>query len=243
MSKKLSLAKTHDKCVSGHPVLAVVMIHGIASDSSTYNSALEYLENIKHLSGVRFITYDLLGSGKSLKSDKLNYDYKEQLEALRNSIESLKLDVPLVLVGHSLGTFIVTRYADTYKGTVKKLVLISPPVFTEADFKNPAFEFGLLMFRDTANIRNRGKMDERAFENSMDDIVLDPRNYKVLANITTPTTMIYGNMDQLIAAYNIPRVAKQNPNHITTIEVEGKHGITQDKYTKIVKILEEVLGA
>ena len=74
-NKKLTLKKTHDFCKSDDPVLTVVMIHGIASDSSTYNHALEYLEGTTSLKNVRFVTFDLLGSGQSLKSDKLNYDY------------------------------------------------------------------------------------------------------------------------------------------------------------------------
>ncbi len=43
LKNKLKLAKTYDSCVSGHPKLTVVMIHGIASDSSTYDHAIKYL--------------------------------------------------------------------------------------------------------------------------------------------------------------------------------------------------------
>lgn len=242
-NNKLKLTKTHDSCISNHPRLAVVMIHGIASDSSTYDHAIKYLNEQKSLSDIRLVTFDLLGSGKSPKDDSLNYDYKDQLEALHNSIEELKLNVPLVLVGHSLGTFIVTRYADTFKKSVNKLVLISPPVYTERDLDNPAFEMGIKMFRDAVSIRNRKVLEEKSFNNSMDKIVLNRRNYKVLAELTTPTVMIYGNMDQLIASYNIPRLVKQNSRHITAIQTDGRHGITRDKYTVLGKILEESLNA
>ena len=243
MTNKLLLAKTHDFSHSKHPKLAVVMIHGIASDSTTFEHALKYLEETKSLDEVRFITFDLLGSGKSLKDDSLNYDYKDQLEALHNSIESLHLDMPLILVGHSLGTFIVTRYADTYKKSVKKLILVSPPIYTERDLRHPAFEVGTRMFKEAVSLRNRRILEEKAFNNSMDKIVLDHRNYKVLAELTTPTVLIYGNMDQFIASYNFPRILKDNPKHITAIQTEGRHGVTRDKYTKIAKILEEVIDA
>ena len=123
LTRKLVLKKTHDFCASKKPRLTVVLIHGIASDSTTYNNALEYLEGTTSLKDVRFVTFDLLGSGKSLKDDKLNYEYKDQLEALHNSIDSLKLNSPLVLVGHSLGSFIVTKYADTFKKTIKRLIM------------------------------------------------------------------------------------------------------------------------
>lgn len=242
-SRELVLTKTHDFVTSGHAKLAVVMVHGLASDSSTFNRALKYLEESPSLQDVRFVTYDLLGSGQSLKSDELNYDYKEQLEALHNSILKLHLKIPLILVGHSLGTFIVTRYADTYKKTVTQLILVSPPVYTEKDLNNPAFEVGTKMFRDAVALRNRKVLDEKSFNSSMDNIVLDKRNYKVLAGITTPTTLIYGNMDQFIAAYNIPKVVKDNPRHLVAIQTEGRHGVTMDKYSVIKRKLEEVLNA
>ena len=70
-NKKLSLKKTHDFCGSKVPRLTVVMIHGIASDSSTYHKALAYLEGTVSLREVRFVTFDLLGSGASPKNDKL----------------------------------------------------------------------------------------------------------------------------------------------------------------------------
>lgn len=241
--KKLTLKKTHDFSVSKCPKLAVVLIHGIASDSSTYNHALKYLEGIASLKDVRFITFDLLGSGESLKDNRLNYDYKDQLEALHNSIKKLRLHIPLVLVGHSLGTFIVTRYAATYKKSVKKLILISPPIYTERDLKNPAFELGIKMFKEAVSVRNRAILEEKSFINSMNLIVLDRNNYKVLSELKTPTTLIYGNMDQLIAIYNMPQILKDNPKYLTAIQTEGRHGVSRDKYTKLVKILEEVLNA
>ena len=242
-TRKIYLKKTHDFCAVKKPRLTVVMIHGIASDSSTYTHALRYLEGTTSLKDVRFVTFDLLGSGESPKSDRFNYDYKDQLEALHNSIERLKAKTPIVLVGHSLGTFIVTRYADTYKRSIKKLILISPPVYTARDFDNPAFELGIRMFKDAVSVKNRKILEEKSFNNSMNLIVLDRKNYDVLANLKTSTTLIYGNMDQLIASFNIPRVVKANPKYISAIQTEGRHGVSRDKYTKLVGILEEALNA
>ena len=240
---ELTLKKTHDHSAVKKPKLAVVLIHGIASDSTTFDSALKYLEGIKSLQDVRFITFDLLGSGKSLKSDRLNYDYKDQLEALHHAILELELgDTPLVLLGHSLGTFIVTRYANTYKNSLKKLILVSPPVYTEKDLDNPAFERAIKVFKDAVALKDRKILQEKAFNCSMEKIVLDRKNYQILAGLTTPTVLIYGSLDQIIASYNLPRLLKENP-HLSVIKTEGRHGVTRDKYSKIVSILEEVLNA
>lgn len=241
-SKRLTLKKTHDHCNSKNPRLAVILIHGIASDSSAFKHALKNLEAKKNLNDVRFITFDLLGSGKSLKDDNLNYDYKDQLEALHNSIKDLNLNIPVVFIGHSLGTFIVTHYAAKYKSTIESLILLSPPVYTKKDFKNPAFEVAIKMFKDAIALRNRKILEDKAFKNSMKKIALNPNNYDVLLNLKTPATLIYGSKDQIIASFNYPKLLKANSN-LKAIETNGHHGITHDKYDKIPKILEEILNA
>ncbi|MBR3228919.1 alpha/beta fold hydrolase [Candidatus Saccharibacteria bacterium] len=242
-NKKLILKKTHDFCQSKNPVLAVIMIHGIASDSGSYKNALKYLEGTLSLEKVRFITYDLLGSGESAKNDKLNYDYKDQTEALHNSIEKLKLDIPLVLVGHSLGTFIVTKYTDTYKKSVKKLILVSPPIYTPEDLENPAFMAGVNTFKELVSLKNRQILSEKSFINSMEKIVLNKNNYQTLARLKTHTVLIYGDADQFIASYNVPKIVKDNPKYITAIKTIGRHGVSRDKYNKIREVLEEMLYA
>lgn len=240
--RELILTKTHDTCASDEPRVCAVMIHGIASDSTTYNSALEYLEKEEKLKDVRFVTFDLLGSGKSLKDDKLEYNYAEQIEALHNAILDLKLgDTSLVLVGHSLGTFIVTRYTSKYPKEVSRLVLISPPIYTERDFENPAFAVGIETFKKAVSVKKPEILQEKSFINSMEKIVLDKRNYEVLAGLTTPTTLIFGNEDQLIASYNIPGLCRKNHN-IKAMLTLGRHGVSRDKYTRLPKILDEVLA-
>ena len=238
--RKLILTNTYDVCRSGDPKLCVVMIHGIASDSTTYNAAHEYFEAEEQLKDVRIVKLDLLGSGLSLKDDSLNYDYDEQLTALHNAIIELKSEVPLVLVGHSLGTFIVTRYASIYPKEVTKLILISPPVYTEGDYKNPLFKIGMEAFKKSVAARSADILKEKAFINSMDNIVMDHKNYDVLAKVKVPTVIIYDKDDKLIAPHNIPGLLKANPR-ITAIRTGGRHGVSREKYTKIPAILKEVM--
>lgn len=242
-NKKLILEKTHDKCMSGKPELTAVFIHGIASDSSSFENALKYLEEVKRLDRVRFVTFDLLGAGKSYTSDELEYNMEEQIEALHNAIEQLELTTPLVLVGHSMGTFIVTRYADTYKDSVKRLILVSPPIYTEKDLANPAFDKALDVFRDAVSIKNREILETKAFNNSIKNIVTSKKNYKTLASIKTPAVLIYGDKDAFIALYNLPKILADNPEYVSAIHTIGHHGVSREKYIKIAKELEGVLDA
>lgn len=239
--QKLSLTKTHDFCAVKEPVLTVVMIHGIASDSSTFKRAIQYLEGTTSLKKVRFVTFDLLGWGESLKDDtRLEYNYSEQIEALHNSIKKLKVSTPLVLVGHSMGTFVVTRYANTYKNSVRELILISPPVYTEENLADPVFEKAIKLFEDAVGAKNPAVLKEKVFQNSMRKIVMNKYNYKNLVNLKTPTVMIYGNLDKFVTAFNYPGLVAENPKYLSVIRTEGAHGVSRDKYSKMVGILEEM---
>lgn len=240
-TKSLKLTKTHDYVASEHSKAVAIFIHGIASDSSTFAHALEYLESKSSLSEVRFVAFDLLGSGKSYKDNSLNYDYNEQIEALHRAIEKLDLDVPMILVGHSMGTLIVTRYANNYPDGIKELVLLSPPIYTVSDLEDASFATGIKFFKDAVSLKNREILEEKSFNNSMEKIVLDKKNYENLASLKIPTTLIYGDIDQFIGAHNIPEILKKNPN-LSAIKTIGRHGVSRDKYTKLEKILEGIIN-
>lgn len=242
LKQPLELAKTHDACASGTPRLTVVMIHGIASDSTTFYNALKYLEGTVALADVRFVTFDLLGHGESYSNDTLKYGYANQLAALERSIEKLRMETPLVLLGHSMGTLVATRYAATHKKTVQRLILCSPPVFTEENLTDPAFVAAMRMFEEAVSAKDKGIVKTKAFGGSMKQIVQNRKNYKTLAELTTPATLIYGNEDQFIAAFNIPRVLKENAKYLTAIETEGRHSMSREKYNKVREVLEAELN-
>ena len=242
LKRPLELKKTHDYCAVKSPRLTVVFIHGIATDSSSFTRAIDYLEGTTSLSEIRFVAFDLLGAGKSYASDKLEYNYAEQIEALHNAILKLELTTPLVLVGHSMGTLIATRYADTYKKSVKRLILLSPPVYTEEDLASPEFADAMKAFRGVVGAKNRKILETKAFNGSMKNIVLNKRNYKVLTELKTRAVLIYGDADQIIGAHNMPKILKENPKYLTAIKVEGGHSVSRDKYSKMVGVLEGVLN-
>ena len=237
----LELAKTHDFCVSGKPKLTVILIHGIAADSSSFSRAIEYLEKSPEMRDIRFVAFDLLGSGVSPTSDMLEYDFKEQLEALNNSIKKLNIENPVVLVGHSMGTMIATRYADKHRGLVRELILISPPIYRPKDIQSPLFKKAMEGFREVIKRANSKILEQKSFNNELKYIVADLENYDYLVNTTKPTTIVYGKMDEIIAPFNIPKVLESNPK-IIAIKTNGSHGISHDKYEEVLKILERILN-
>ncbi len=241
LKRPLELSKTHDFCQSKNPKLTVVFIHGIAASSASFKNTLDYLEGTRSMQNVRFVTFDLLGAGKSYTSDRLEYNFDEQLVALENSIKKLRIKTPLVLVGHSMGTMVATRYAATHKKEIRELILVSPPIYRVEDIKSPMFAQAMGGFREAVKQKNREVIKTKAFNNEIDNIISNTKNYDFLAKMTKPTTLIFGDKDLIIAAFNIPKLLKEN-SKIRAIKTSGTHGVSRDKYTKILPELERILN-
>ena len=241
LNKKLELYKAHDFCASGEAKLTVIMIHGIATDSSSFSKALAYLEGTTSMKDVRFVTFDLLGAGKSLISDKLEYNFSEQLSALESSVKKLKLKTPVVLVGHSMGTMILARYLANHKRGVKKVVLLSPPIYRKEEIEHPAFKQAMEGFFNYVKQKSADAVKAKNFTGAIDNIVLNKNNFGFFEKISKPTVMIYGQEDTFIAPHNIVAIAKYNPNINIYCTSDG-HSISHEKYTKLLNILEDTLN-
>lgn len=236
----LEFAKTFDLSRGDTTKLTVVFLHGIAADSSSFDGLLNYLAEAEVAQEMRLVAFDLLGSGKSYTSDELEYNFKEQLEALGNSVKKLGVSGPLIIVAHSMGTMIATRYAETHKRLVKGLVLISAPIYRKEDIENPLFAKAMDGFREVVGRKARGLLASKSFNNEIKYIVSNPHNYDHLVNLSLPTTIIYGELDRIIASYNLPGLLKANPN-ISAIKTPGSHGVTRDKYSKVLTTLKKFL--
>ncbi len=238
LKQPLELAKTRDYSAVKNPKLTIVFLHGITASSATYHQTLKYLEGTHSLKQTRFIAYDWLGHGKSYASDKLSYTYEEQLAALQKSLEKAKIKTPIILVAHSMGTLLAAHYAATHKKSIAKLILVSPAVFTKEDIKinQKTRQSDIFVAKISPKIRR-----EKAFTASMQNIVMNPTNYSTFEHLTTPTTMIYGAIDQFISIPNLEKLQKTNPKYLSSIKTPGKHSVTRDKYVKILETLEKYI--
>ena len=237
----LELAKTYDVCRGEKPKSTVIFLHGIAADSSSFNGLLKYLSNSDVADELRLVAFDLLGAGKSYASDELEYNFKEQLDALSNSIDKLKVSGPVIIVAHSMGTMIATRFTEAHKRLVKGLVLLSAPIYRQEDIENPMFTKAMEGFREVVGRKAHGLLTAKSFNNEIKYIVSNPHNYDYLVRLKTPTTIIYGELDRIIASYNLPALLKMNPN-IMAVKTAGSHGVTRDKYNKVLLALKNFLN-
>ncbi|WP_345375150.1 alpha/beta fold hydrolase [Frondihabitans cladoniiphilus] len=102
----------------------VVMLHGIASSSVTFQNVIPLLEGTH-----RCIAVDLLGFGESPIPEDGEYTIGEHAEAIHQTLKKLKLREPAILIGHSMGALIAARLAATYPKKISKVVLVSPPIY------------------------------------------------------------------------------------------------------------------
>ena len=98
---------------------AVVLLHGLASDSGTWTPAIPLLAG----HGLRVFALDLLGHGDS---DKPAISY--ELDELARQVEQFltAVDVPRATVcGHSLGGAVAMQVAFRYPERVERMVLVA----------------------------------------------------------------------------------------------------------------------
>lgn len=99
----------------------VVLVHGFSVPSFVWEPTFRGLAD----AGFRVIRYDLLGRGYS---DRPRARYSLELfdHQLRDLIEGLALEVPVDLIGLSMGGAIAVGFTNRHPASVRRLVLIDP---------------------------------------------------------------------------------------------------------------------
>ena len=101
----------------------VILIHGISASQTDWWRLMPLLVD----AGYRAIAVDMLGHGDSPKpEDPGAYTAQGVYTALEDWIDSLGLDSPFYLVGHSLGGYMSLTYALNHPERVRAMVLINP---------------------------------------------------------------------------------------------------------------------
>lgn len=258
MPVRMAVAKdNHTK----NPRLTVVMLHGIAATSNTWRKFYKDVSRDPELSDVRLIALDLLGFGKSPKADWLDYDYDDYVRALDETFKRLKIKTPIILMGHSMGSLIIAKYiTEEHLGVeVQSVILVSPPLLMASEMarlpdKVYMNTYGSLqqLAKDVPAVDVIAKIVERfsnfekhylktrAFENSMENIILNHNNYQTFRKIKIPTLILHGHFDPLVMGANLRKAAKTNKN-LTYQSVIADHDITATKRVRIIRQIKKVL--
>jgi alpha-beta hydrolase superfamily lysophospholipase len=109
----------------GEPTHVVVIAHGYGEHIGRY----EQLADALVANGAVVYAVDHVGHGKSEGERVLVQDFEDvvtDLHALDETARRQHPDLPVVLLGHSMGGLIATRYAQRYRDTLAALILSSP---------------------------------------------------------------------------------------------------------------------
>lgn len=102
----------------------IVMLHGLAGTSQYFDRVTKYLD------GRTIISIDLLGFGDSPKPDHIRYTVDDHVRAIANTIQSIDIKEPFVILGISMGAVLALEYAKQYPKSIKSIVLISPTIYS-----------------------------------------------------------------------------------------------------------------
>lgn len=97
---------------------AVVLLHGLAASSATWNPVIAALHDTYHV-----IAPDLLGFGYSQRSSEPIYTLRRRAQNLAALLDHLGVERATV-VGHSLGGAVALQFACSYPVRVARLVLV-----------------------------------------------------------------------------------------------------------------------
>lgn len=99
----------------------VLLLHGKNFSAAYWAPTIEALA----AAGFRVIAPDQIGFGKSDKPDRYQFSFEALAQNTRALLDKLAIG-KAVVVGHSMGGMLATRYATLWPERVEKLVLVNP---------------------------------------------------------------------------------------------------------------------
>lgn len=102
----------------------VVLVHGYGEHIGRYRHVAGALAS----RGAEVMGPDHVGHGRSSGDRVLVEDFESLVEDLRQVVEQAQSDLPVVMVGHSMGGLIAVRYAQRHGAQLAGLVLSAPAV-------------------------------------------------------------------------------------------------------------------
>jgi cis-3-alkyl-4-acyloxetan-2-one decarboxylase len=232
---------------AGNPV---ILLHGIASSSATFDLVVPLLRD-NH----RVISIDLLGFGQSPAPATASYTLEEHVAAVDRTVRSLKLTGRATLVGHSLGSLIAARYAAENPSAFTHLILVSPPVYLPGKtVLDPLERFQMEAYRKLQNymrtnrvfteaaaraasllVPMRGGLEVseknwRAISLSLENCIETQTAVTDLAQVRIPVDAIWGTRDPFMAPAGL-RIIERMRGVVST-KVDGADHVIRSKFAE-----------
>jgi 2-succinyl-6-hydroxy-2,4-cyclohexadiene-1-carboxylate synthase len=216
----------------------VILIHGLAA------SLFDWIDLIPELNSAGYATYalDLLGHGKSGKPDSVTgYNIENVYSNFSDWIDSLQLDKPLVLIGHSLGGHLALRYTYSHPDRVCAIILCDPlyninqlPLLLRLNYHYsiidttiiehvPEWLIRSIVDLTSLSIRNGYELPEKVREQTAADYKrAQPGIFNILhkiedltpylSSIKQPVLVLWGSHDSTLLASSFSKILIDMPN-------------------------------
>lgn len=235
--------------------VVIVFLHGLASSSANWDYLIPLLRG-----QYRCISIDLIGFGKSPKPLWYDYTMSDHLRSVRLTIRRLHLRQPFILMGHSMGSLIATRYARDYSSQVGRLVLLSPPVYaplqtilrrsarSRTSFYLHAYRVlrNYKRFTPENSLRLRRLLPQLRFMDlnqttwtplirSLEHCIEQQSLMGDIKLVTAPIEIFYGIFDEVIVPYNVKQLAKVQD--VTLYPLRLNHVVGKRYSAAVAKLL------
>jgi pimeloyl-ACP methyl ester carboxylesterase len=224
---------------------AVILLHGLASSGNVWKD-VAYFQGMEKY---RTIAYDLLGFGNSPKPEWSSYDVEQHVRSLRASLRRTGVKLPVIIIGHSMGSLVALHFASRYPDMVKRLVLYEPPLFNDtpdfrlhvrrrrlyfsfferiADSPNMVLTYARIMGRVASKVAGLTISEAlwTPFERSLRNTIMNQVSYQELHDIQVSTDIVYGRFDFMVTQTEIRKMFAHN-KHIKFHVVADFHGISK----------------
>jgi pimeloyl-ACP methyl ester carboxylesterase len=243
--KQIGVWQLHVQDSGPRDAPAVILIHGFGSSLQTWDAWAQGLSR-----DLRVIRFDLPGNGLSPPDPAADYTDARSLQLILALMDTLGLQ-RASLVGHSIGGRIAWTFAAKYPERTERLVLVAPDGFASPGFEygkapqvpavmglmryvmprpllrmnlapayaNTNFLTDALVERYDDLLRAPGAR-QAVLDRMGQTVLVDPR--PLLANIRSPTLLVWGQQDAMIPIANAADYTKALSNaRLVTIPGSG----------------------
>ncbi len=229
---------------------SIIILHGWGLCGEKYNELSKLLIN----KGYKVFAPDAPGFGSEPLNKTMNLD--DYVDFLDKFIKKNKIEKP-ILIGHSFGGRIASKFAWRYPQQVDKIILTGTPIFREKSFTKKIFFVlaafgGSLLKKAPSKIQNFfrkslyfmiGEWDyyksgslKQVFKN-----IIEEEIYPYLKEIKVPVFLVWGE-DDIIVPFSTVKENKGKLSNCKIIPVPGtNHKLPYLNYELFFKNIEKYL--
>ena len=251
-------AKVHTYPTNKHAP-TILFIHGIGNSGAAWNEVIEQLPE-----GMRLITIDLLGFGKSKRPPWAIYSAATQARSVMATFFKLRLRSPVIIVGHSLGALVAVEIAKKYPLLVRSLILCSPPFYKVDEAKRRLVPSSDRVLREMYTIAKNHpdqfmrlsvvalklglvnksfsltRDDAPTYMNALESAIINQTSLRDAEKLNVPTHILYGRLDPVVVVRNLRQLAKYN-EHIKISSVLASHEVKGLFVKEVVKVINKTV--